>query len=52
MHISMYENPFVAENIEGLKSNDIRVIEPKFEENKARLASVAEVVSVVMEMLE
>ena len=51
MHISMYENPFVVENIERLRSRGIRVIEPKFEENKAKLASVAEVVSIVREML-
>ncbi|ODS37318.1 MAG: hypothetical protein A7315_04160 [Candidatus Altiarchaeales archaeon WOR_SM1_79] len=52
MHASMYENPFVAENIEKLKSRGVRVIEPRFEGNKAKLAPVDEIVTEVVEMLD
>lgn len=51
MHLAMYKNPFVAENIEKLKNSGIRVIEPKFSENKAKLASSEEIVNFVLDLL-
>jgi len=38
MHNSMYNNPYVSENLEKLKKNsNIKIIEPKVEEGKAKL---------------
>ena len=51
MHISMYKNPFVAENIEKLKKAGIKFIEPKFEENKAKLADAREIVKFVLNLI-
>ena len=52
MHISMYNNPFVVENIEKLKKNKIKFIEPKIEEQKAKLADVDEILGVVLRILD
>jgi phosphopantothenoylcysteine decarboxylase/phosphopantothenate--cysteine ligase len=52
MHISMYKNPFVIENIEKLKGNGIRFIEPRIGENKAKLPDAKEIVSRVMDMIK
>ncbi|MDI6730857.1 MAG: flavoprotein [Candidatus Altarchaeum sp.] len=50
MHISMYQNPFVAENVEKLKRNGIRFIENvKFKENKIKFPDIDEIVRVVKE---
>lgn len=51
MHISMYKNPFVAKNIEKLKFAGIKFIEPKLEENKAKLADAHEIVKFVLNLL-
>ncbi len=51
MHESIYRNPFVSENIEKLKKNGIKFIEPRFEENKAKLADVDKVVKEVLMLL-
>ena len=48
MHSSMYKNPFVAGNIEKLKSNGVLIVEPRFEENKAKLADVDEILKIVL----
>lgn len=50
MHISMYQNPFVSENVEKLKKKGIRFIENvKFEENKVKFPDIDEIVKVVKE---
>ena len=36
MHISMYKNPLILENIEKLKNHGVEFLTPKFEENKAK----------------
>lgn len=51
MHQSMYENPFVKENIEKLKKVGVEFIEPKIEENKAKLADQKEIVDEVRSIL-
>ncbi|MBN2013545.1 MAG: hypothetical protein JW778_00045 [Candidatus Altiarchaeota archaeon] len=51
MHLSMYKNPFVSANIKRLKENGIRVMEPRIEENKAKMASVDEVVDAVLKWI-
>lgn len=48
MHISMYQNPFVVENVEKLKKRGIRFIE-KFEEDKVKFPDVDEIVKAVKE---
>ncbi len=50
MHISMYQNPFVAENVEKLKRNGIRFIENvKFKENKVKFPDIDEIVKALKE---
>lgn len=52
MHESIYKNPFVFENIEKLKKNDVRFIGPRFGENKAKLADVDTIVRGVLGLLK
>lgn len=44
MHASMYTNPLVEANIKRLKDNGIKFIEPRIEENKAKLADIKKIV--------
>jgi phosphopantothenoylcysteine decarboxylase/phosphopantothenate--cysteine ligase len=44
MHISMYNHPVVMENIDKLKSMGISVLEPIFEEHKAKMLGIEEIV--------
>ena len=52
MHISMYKNPFVSENIERLKKSGIVVVEPKMEENKAKMPDKEELVKLVLSRIK
>ncbi len=52
MHFSMYRNPFIAESIERLKKNGILIIEPRIEENKAKLPDIDEILKKVLEELK
>lgn len=52
MHYSMYQNPFVVENIKKLERNGITIIEPRFEEDKAKVASNEEIVAKVSRELK
>jgi phosphopantothenoylcysteine decarboxylase/phosphopantothenate--cysteine ligase len=52
MHYSMYKNPFVVENIKKLEKNGITIIEPRFEENKAKVATTEEIVEKVLRELK
>ncbi|NJE61222.1 bifunctional phosphopantothenoylcysteine decarboxylase/phosphopantothenate--cysteine ligase CoaBC [Thermococcus sp. 21S7] len=51
MHSSMYEHPIVVENIEKLKRLGIEFIGPRFEEGKAKVASIEEIVYRVIKKL-
>lgn len=51
MHLSMYENDFLKENIERCKQKGIEFIEPKVEENKAKMASIERIVEEVIRAL-
>ncbi len=51
MHISMYKNPFVESNIKRLKENDIRVINPRIEENKAKVERIDYVIEAVLKWI-
>ncbi|HHI01388.1 MAG TPA: bifunctional phosphopantothenoylcysteine decarboxylase/phosphopantothenate--cysteine ligase CoaBC [Thermococcus litoralis] len=51
MHSTMYEHPIVRENIEKLKKLGVEFIGPRFEEGKAKVASVEEIVYRVIKKL-
>ncbi|ASJ12603.1 bifunctional phosphopantothenoylcysteine decarboxylase/phosphopantothenate--cysteine ligase CoaBC [Thermococcus thioreducens] len=51
MHSSMYEHPIVVQNIEKLKELGVEFIGPKFEEGKAKVASIDEIVYRVIKKL-
>ncbi len=51
MHSSMYEHPIVVENIEKLKGLGVEFIGPRFEEGKAKVASIDEIVYRVIKKL-
>ncbi len=51
MHSSMYKNPIILENIEKLKTYGVEFLTPKFEENKAKLPEIDEIVNAVIKKL-
>ncbi|WP_048148441.1 bifunctional phosphopantothenoylcysteine decarboxylase/phosphopantothenate--cysteine ligase CoaBC [Palaeococcus ferrophilus] len=51
MHSTMYDHPIVKENIEKLKKLGVEFIGPRFEEGKAKVASIEEIVYHVMRKL-
>ena len=51
MHISMYKNPLILENIEKLKNHGVEFLTPKFEENKAKLPDIEDIVFTVIKKL-
>ncbi|ASJ07236.1 bifunctional phosphopantothenoylcysteine decarboxylase/phosphopantothenate--cysteine ligase CoaBC [Thermococcus pacificus] len=51
MHSTMYDHPIVVENIEKLKKLGVEFIEPRFEEGKAKVASIDEIVYRVIKKL-
>ena len=51
MHISMYKNKIVKQNIEKCKKNGINFIQPKIEKNKAKQADIDEIVSNVIRQI-
>lgn len=51
MHEPMYRHPFVRENIEKLTKHSIRVIEPRIEEGKAKIAEVSDIFEEVMRLI-
>ena len=51
MHESMYKHPIVLENIEKLRSIDVEVLMPRFEEGKAKIPGTQEIISAVVAKL-
>ena len=51
MHESMYEHKLLQENLARLRSAGVRVLEPRIEEGKAKLASVEEILQLIIELL-
>jgi len=43
MHLGMFQNPAVQENIEKLKKLGVEIVWPRIEEGKAKLASIEEI---------
>jgi len=48
MHKSMYDHPFLKENVEKCKSAGIKFMGPKIEEGKAKIADIEEIVENVI----
>jgi len=48
MHLSMFQNPFVQKNIRTLEKMDIKFLNPRIEESKAKIATVDDVSSYVL----
>lgn len=48
MHESMYDHRIISENLELIKSAGIRIIDPELKENKAKIASVQQIVQAVV----
>ncbi|MEA1925310.1 MAG: flavoprotein [Candidatus Altiarchaeota archaeon] len=44
MHLAMYQNPFVKENIKKLLDKGIHMIEPECEESKAKIADKEKII--------
>ncbi|MCX6695620.1 MAG: hypothetical protein NTU61_04930 [Candidatus Altiarchaeota archaeon] len=51
MHVSMFRNPFVAENIKKLKKAGIRFVGPRIEEDKAKIAEEEDIIAEVKRAL-
>src|SRR6059036_2678358 len=51
MHETMYANPIVASHMKTLESHGVEFVAPKFEEEKAKLADLDEIVARVLRML-
>jgi len=47
----MYRSPFIIENLKKLKEKGIHFIEPKFDENKAKLADIDKIIREVHRIL-
>jgi phosphopantothenoylcysteine decarboxylase / phosphopantothenate---cysteine ligase len=48
MHLSLYNNPFLQENLKKAEAYGLKIIEPRFSENKAKIASTRAIVSSVL----
>ncbi|MGA1820533.1 MAG: bifunctional phosphopantothenoylcysteine decarboxylase/phosphopantothenate--cysteine ligase CoaBC [Thermoplasmatota archaeon] len=51
MHNTMYEHPKVVENLEMARKMGVVVIDPKFEEKKAKMASIDVIVENIIRLL-
>ncbi|MHA1859848.1 MAG: bifunctional phosphopantothenoylcysteine decarboxylase/phosphopantothenate--cysteine ligase CoaBC [Candidatus Asgardarchaeia archaeon] len=52
MHISLYRNPIFKEQMEKIKElRNVKVLEPRIEEDKAKFPSIDEIVDEVLKML-
>ncbi|MFQ6051745.1 MAG: bifunctional phosphopantothenoylcysteine decarboxylase/phosphopantothenate--cysteine ligase CoaBC [Candidatus Hydrothermarchaeota archaeon] len=51
MHESMYKHPSIQENIEKIKKMNIYLVEPRIEEEKAKIANITDIVEKVIEIL-
>ncbi len=51
MHESMYNHPILNENIKKLKTMGVGFVQPRLEENKAKIAESEDILSAVMSIL-
>ena len=52
MHGSLYNNPFFQENLKKVEHYGIKIIEPRFSEGKAKIASTKSIVSDIVEYFQ
>ncbi len=48
MHHSMFQNPYVQKNISSLEKMDVKFLNPRIKENKAKIATVEDVSSYIL----
>ncbi|KAF5435189.1 phosphopantothenoylcysteine decarboxylase / phosphopantothenate--cysteine ligase [Candidatus Methanophagaceae archaeon] len=48
MHYSMFQNPYVQKNISSLEKMGVKFLNPRIEENKAKIATVEDVSSYIL----
>ncbi|MEM0448733.1 MAG: bifunctional phosphopantothenoylcysteine decarboxylase/phosphopantothenate--cysteine ligase CoaBC [Methanomassiliicoccales archaeon] len=48
MHLTMYQNPFVAKNLKALESEGVEIVGPRVEGGKAKIAEMEEIVARVI----
>ena len=51
MHVSMYNNPYVKANIEALKSAGVIIVDPRIEEQKAKIADDEQIILAIESIL-
>jgi phosphopantothenoylcysteine decarboxylase/phosphopantothenate--cysteine ligase len=51
MHISLYDQPIIGENIMKLKNLGIEFVQPRIQESKAKIANIDQIVSSVIKKL-
>ncbi len=51
MHLSIYENKFIKENLKKCMEKGIEIVKPKIEENKAKIADIEEIVEKTIRIL-
>jgi len=49
MHISLYNNPFFQENLQKAEKYHLKVIEPRFGENKAKFPRISTITQIVLD---
>ncbi len=49
MHDSMYRNPIVQENLQILHNQNVHILGPRLEENKAKIATPEEIIAYVVQ---
>ena len=48
MHLSLYNNPMLQENLKKADQYGVKIIEPRFGENKAKQATTMKIVSEII----
>jgi phosphopantothenoylcysteine decarboxylase / phosphopantothenate---cysteine ligase len=48
MHLSLYNNPILQENLQKAEKYGIKIIEPRFSENKAKMPSLRAIASEIL----
>ena len=51
MHMSLYDNPIFKKNLEDISKYGVKTIEPRFGENKAKIARTSKIVNTVKDYL-
>ncbi|OYT53417.1 MAG: hypothetical protein B6U72_05545 [Candidatus Altiarchaeales archaeon ex4484_2] len=52
MHLAMYQNPFVEENIKKLIKEGVHIIEPECRESKAKIAGMEKIIKKTCDIIK